>query len=476
MARARRPLAEQDAVPKGRDMRADVLIIGTGQAGVPLASRLAAAGKRVLIAERAQLGGTCTNVGCTPTKTMIASARAAHVARTAGRLGVRVPSVEVDLGAVVDRKDAIVARWRAGVQARLDGAGERLTLVRGQARFVGPRRVEIGGQIHEAAVVVINVGARPVVPPIDGLDRVRSLDNHTVMQLREVPRHLVILGGGYIGCEFGQMFRRFGARVTIVDRGEHLLGREDPDVSAEVEKVFRSEGIELRLGVKVERISGGAGGEIAVHVSGGGEVRGSHLLVAVGRRPNTDDLGCDAGGVALDDKGYVRIDDGYRATAEGTYAVGDATAGPQFTHASWDDHRLLFDILMGRGHRGRSSRTVPYTVFTDPQVAGVGIGEREARKRGVACEVATMPFGDVARAIEVDETAGLLKLLLDPARERILGARIVGAEAGELIHQFVWLMRADASPRAIVDAEAVHPTFSEGVQSVVMKLKRFALD
>jgi pyruvate/2-oxoglutarate dehydrogenase complex dihydrolipoamide dehydrogenase (E3) component len=294
------------------------------------------------------------------------------------------------------------------------------------------------------------------------------------MQLRELPRRLVILGGGYIGCEFGQMFRRFGADVTIVDRGEHLLAREDEDVSAAIEKVFRGEGIELRLGATVERVSGGPG-DLAVHLAGGERIGGSHLLVAVGRRPNTDDLGCEAAGIALDEHGYVRVDDGYQTTAEGVFAVADATPGPQFTHASWDDHRLLFDILLGRSRRGRSSRTVPYTVFTDPQIAGVGLSEREARARGVEYELATMPFGDIARAIEVDETAGVLKLLLDPGRERILGARIVGVEAGELIHQFVWLLRADASPRAIVDAEAVHPTFSEGVQSLVMKLGRFAL-
>src|SRR5438067_115889 len=246
-------------------MDADVLIIGSGQAGVPLATRLAKAGKKVVLVERKELGGTCSNTGCTPTKTMVASARAAHVARTAGRLGVRVPSVGVDLSAVVDRKDAIVARWRAGVQRTLDGAGERLTLLRGQARFVGPRRVEIAGEVHEASVVIVNVGARPSVPAIDGLDRVRWLDNRTLMQVREIPRRLIVLGGGYIGCEFGQMFRRFGAPVTIVDRGARLLGREDDDVSAEVEKVFRAEGIDLRLGATVERISGGAG-DIAVHL------------------------------------------------------------------------------------------------------------------------------------------------------------------------------------------------------------------
>src|SRR5438105_9414842 len=355
-------------------MRADVLVIGSGQAGVPLAVRMAAAGKRVLLAERASLGGTCVNVGCTPTKTMIASARAAHVARTAGRLGVRAGAVEVDLGAIVDRKDAIVRRWREGVERRLAGAGERLTVLRGHARFVGERRVQIAGEVHEAEVVVINAGARPAVPSIEGLERVPWLHNGTVMQVREVPRHLAIPRGGYIGCAFAQMFRRFGARATIIDHGEHLLGREDADVSAEIEAAFRREGIDLRLRADVERVSGSAG-NIAVRLSGGEELPASHLLVATGRRANTDDLGCDAGGVALDEKGFIRIDDEYRTTAAGTYAVGDVAGGPQFTHTAWDDHRLLYDLLLGRSRRGRAGRAIPYTVFTDPQVAGVGLGE-----------------------------------------------------------------------------------------------------
>jgi pyruvate/2-oxoglutarate dehydrogenase complex dihydrolipoamide dehydrogenase (E3) component len=294
------------------------------------------------------------------------------------------------------------------------------------------------------------------------------------MQLREVPRHLVVLGGGYIGCELGQMFRRFGARVTIVERGEHLLGREDADIAAEVESVFRKEGIELRPSTAVQRVSGGAG-EIRVQLQRGEELRGSHLLVALGRRPNTDDLGCEAAGIALDREGFIQVDDQYRTTSPGTFAVGDVAGGPQFTHSSWDDHRLLFDILLGRSTRGRSTRTIPYAVFTDPQVAGVGVGEGEARRRGMQFELAKMPFGRIARAVETDETDGVLKMLLDPDRERVLGARIVGAQAGELIHIFVALIRADASPRAIADAEAVHPTFAEGVQSLVMTLKRFAL-
>ncbi|HET7787490.1 MAG TPA: mercuric reductase [Myxococcales bacterium] len=453
-------------------MNADVIVIGSGQAGVPLAARLAAAGRTVILAERKNLGGTCVNVGCTPTKTMIASARAAHVARTCARLGVRAGEVSVDLPRVVDRKDQIVAQWREGVARRLKA--DRLTLVHGQARFVGPRQVEVGGQVHGADVVIINAGARPVVPKVPGLDAVPFLDNGTLLQLRELPSHLLVMGGGYIGCEFGQMFRRFGARVTLADQNPHLLSREDPEISSALEAAFRSEGIGLELGARVAGVSGSAG-DVRLRLEGGKELRGSHLLVAVGRRPNTDDLGCDRAGVELDDRGSVVADDRYRTSAEGVYAVGDVLGFPQFTHTSWDDHRRLFDILLGRSQRGRSGRHVPYTAFTDPQVAGVGLTENDARKQGLACEVATLPFASIARAQEVDEKAGLMKVLIDPETERVLGARIVGAEAGELIHVFVALMQAGASARAIVDMEAVHPTFAEGVQSLVMKLDRFAL-
>jgi pyruvate/2-oxoglutarate dehydrogenase complex dihydrolipoamide dehydrogenase (E3) component len=455
-------------------MKVDVIVVGSGQAGVPLATRLARAGKRVLLAERGELGGTCVNTGCTPTKTMIASARAAHVARTSARLGVRAGPVEVDLPAVVDRKDAIVRKWREGVEKRLRGAGDRLTLVRGEARFTGERRIEVAGQTHTAEVVVLDVGARPVTPPLEGLESVPWLNYESVMQLRELPSHLLVLGGGYIGCEFGQMFRRFGAQVTMVDLVAHLLNREDPEISSALEAVFRDEGIGLELGAGAERVSGQAG-RIALRLSGGRELRGSHLLVATGRRANTDDLGCDAGGIALDPKGFIVADDEYRTSASGTYAVGDAIGQPQFTHTAWDDHRILFDLLLGRSRRGRKGRHIPYTAFTDPQVAGVGLTEREAREQGIAYEMATMPFKEIARAVEIDEKAGILRVLLDPKTERVLGAAIVGSEAGELIHVFVTLMQSGATARAIVDAEFVHPTFAEGVQSLVMKLQRFAL-
>jgi pyruvate/2-oxoglutarate dehydrogenase complex dihydrolipoamide dehydrogenase (E3) component len=451
-------------------MHFDAILIGSGQAGVPLATRLAGAGKRVLLAERAELGGTCVNTGCTPTKTMMASARTAHVARTAARLGVRAGPVEVDLKAVVDRKDAIVKRWRESLGKRV--AIDGLTFVRGHARLAGDRKVEIAGEVHSADIIILNTGARSVVP--DLVKGVPFLDNASVIQLRELPSHLMVLGGGYIGCEFGQMFRRFGAQVTIVDHNAHLLSRLEPEASASLDDVFRAEGIRLELRSRVSRVSGREG-EISLELEGGKVLRGSHLLVAVGRRPNTDDLGCERAGVALDKRAAIIVDDGYKTSAEGIYAVGDVLGSPQFTHTSWDDHRLLFELLLGRGRRGRSGRHIPFTAFTDPQVAGVGLTEREAREKGVNFEVATMPFGDIARAVEIDETAGVLKVLIDPQTERVLGATIVGAEAGELIHIFVALMQAGASVRAIVDMEAVHPTLAEGVQSVVMKLERFKL-
>ncbi len=452
----------------------DVIIIGSGQAGVPLATRLARAGRQVILVERALIGGTCTNYGCTPTKTMVASARAAHVARTGARLGVYVNELRVDFQEIVARKDAIVQSWREGVERRIAAAGQRLRVIRGTARFIGEREIEVAGERHRAETVVINAGARPAVPRLPGLDSVPWLDNRRVMELRQLPRRLVVLGGGYIGCEIAQLFRRFGADVTIVQRGAHLLPREDPDVSGALEGVFRDEGIELRFGAEVDRVA--RDGDDIVLGLAGQTVRGSHLLVAVGRHPNTDDLGCDAAGITRDRRGYLVVDNLYRTSARGVYAVGDVTGGPQFTHTAWDDHRLLFDFLMGRATRGRADRLVPSSEVSDPQVARVGLSETAARASGVRFDVATMAFGQVARAIETGETAGTMKVLLDPDSERVLGASIVGADAGELIHIFVTLMQAGVRARAIVDAEFVHPTFAEGVQSLVMSLGRYTLD
>jgi pyruvate/2-oxoglutarate dehydrogenase complex dihydrolipoamide dehydrogenase (E3) component len=465
-------------------MHFDVIILGSGQAGIPLTERLTRHGRTVLLVERAQVGGTCVNYGCTPTKTMVASARAAHVARTSGRLGVETGEVRVDFAAVRRRKDQIVRHWRDGLFAHIREAGDRLRLVEGSARFVGEREIEVQNERHQADIVIVNAGVRPALPPVPGLAAVPWLDNHRLMELKALPAHLLVLGGGYIGCEFGQMFRRFGSRVTIVDRNPHLLHREEPELSHAIEEVFRKEGIDLRLGVSVKAVAHTSGdnendneneNEIVLETASG-KLGGSHLLVALGRRPNTDDLGCQAAGIQLDARGYIVADDHYQTSAKNVYAVGDILGGPQFTHTSWDDHRLLFDHLLGRGLRGRRDRLIPHSVFTDPQVAAVGLTESEAKARQLPYEVAQVPFGEIARAIETDETDGVLKILIDPASQKILGASIVGAQAGELIHIFVALMEAGASVRAIVDAEFVHPTFAEGVQAVVMRLPRYALD
>ena len=453
-------------------MDLDVIVIGAGQAGVPLAARLAGEGRRVLLAERARPGGTCVNYGCTPTKTLVATARAAHVARRGARLGVQAGPVRVDFAAAIARKDEVVRRWREGVDRKISGAGGNLRLVAGHARFTGPREVEVNGERHRAPVVVVNTGARPAVPPLPGLGAVPWLDNRRVMELRDLPGHLVVLGGGYIGCEFAQMFRRFGAEVTVVDHNPHLLAREDEDVSAEVESFLREEGIALQLGARPERVDGGEGA-IRLFLSGR-EIHGSHLLVATGRRPNTDDLGAQAAGVELDERGFVRVDDHYRTSAEGIFAVGDATGGLQFTHVAWDDHRRLHAVISGRPGGGRSGRVVPHVVYTDPQVAGVGLNEREARERGVAYELATLPYAHVARAMETGETAGLMKLLVDPRSEAILGATLVGAEAGEIVHVLSALMHVGAPARAAAEMIHAHPAFSEGLQSLAMRLPRYA--
>jgi pyruvate/2-oxoglutarate dehydrogenase complex dihydrolipoamide dehydrogenase (E3) component len=454
-------------------MHVDVVVIGSGQAGVPLAVKLAGAGRRVVLVERGVLGGTCVNTGCTPTKTMIASARAAHVARTAERLGVASGPVTVDFSAVRKRKDEMVKSWREGIEQRIHRAGQKLELVQGHARFVGPRELEAAGRRISADTVVVDVGARPSIPPIAGLDSVPWLDNHRLMNLDALPAHLLVVGGGYVGCEFAQMFRRFGSEVTVVEPYPHLMNGEDPEVSREIEAVFTNEGIRVEFKRRVESVQKGAPGVVA-RLDDGRELEGSHVLLATGRRPNTDDLDCALAGVDVDERGFIVTGDHYETSAEGVFAVGDVTGGPQFTHVAWDDHRILLERLMGRPSRVRSERSYPYVAFTDPEVAGVGLNEKRARKKGVAYELAAIPFSSVGRARESGETAGVLRVLVDPKTERVLGASIVGAAAGELIHCFVVAMEAGASARAIVDAEFAHPTFAEGVQSVVMALERYS--
>ena len=455
-------------------MSADVIIIGSGQAGAPLAYRFARAGKSVILFESSHVGGTCVNVGCTPTKTFVACADAAHRARRGGEFGVETGEVRVNMATVVARKNEIVQMWRSGVQRNIEKHADNLTLVREHARFSGSDVVEAGGEEYRADTIIVNVGLRPFVPPIPGLDQIDYLTNENVMDLEDVPEHLIVLGGGFIGCEFGQAYRRLGAKVSIVDLADHLMAREDHDLTESLAEVFEQEGIGLHLGAGAERVEATDGG-LRLHLASGTTLDGSHLLVSVGRAPNTDSLGCEAAGVELDQRGYIVVDDHYRSSVSGVYAVGDVTGGPLFTHSSWDDHRILFDILQGNERRTRSDRLAPSSAFTDPQLARVGLSEREAEAAGVTYEVATMPFGRVARAVETRQTAGLMKVLVDPDTEEVLGAAILGAQAGELIHVFSMIMQAGATAQTIVDAEMVHPTFAEGLQTLVMRLDRYTL-
>ncbi len=450
----------------------DDVIIGSGQAGTPLASALADAGRRVALVERAHVGGTCVNVGCTPTKTMVASARAAHVVRRAGAYGVRVGEPEVDMPAVRRRARDVVEGFRSSNEKGLL-ENERIELIVGEARFTAPRtlavRLDGGGERTLAGErVFLNTGARPSVPPLDGLGDVPFLDSSGMLELEEVPEHLVVLGGGYVGVEFGQMFRRFGSRVTLVQRGPHLLPREDEDVSTALEEILRQDGIDLRLGCDATAVSGRAG-QLRLELrgpDGEGAVEGTHLLVAVGRTPNTEALELDAGGVAVDRAGHVVVNAKLETGAPGVFAMGDVTGGAAFTHISYDDFRILRGNLLQGADLSTAGRLVPYTVFTDPQLGRVGLTEREASAQHRVYRVARLPMERVARAIETDETRGVLKVLVDEHSGRILGAAMLAVEGGEMAGMLQIAMMGGVPYTALRDAAFAHPTFAESLNNL----------
>jgi pyruvate/2-oxoglutarate dehydrogenase complex dihydrolipoamide dehydrogenase (E3) component len=444
-------------------MKYDAIVIGSGQAGNPLSYRLADEGWKVALVEKSHLGGTCINTGCTPTKTMVASAQVAHYARNAARWGVRASGVGVDLGAVVDRKDKIVDSFRSGQERRV-GQRPNLALYRGQARFLAPSRLQVGDQVLEGERIFINTGTRTDTPRLEGLDAVPWLDNATLMELRELPEHLLVLGGGYIGLEFGQMFRRFGSRVTVVHRGEHVLAREDDDVADELRKILAGEGIRFVLEAQTTRVERRDGG-IALTFTVGDRaetVIGSHLLVATGRRPNTDDLGLEKAGIEVDQRGYIRVDNRLRTNVANHWALGDVKGGPAFTHISYNDFQIVAANLLENRTWTTDNRPVPYCVFTDPQLGRVGMTEHEARATGRKLKIGKYPMASVARAIERDETGGFMKLVVDAGNDRILGATILGTEGGELVQTLGALMLADAPYTVLKGAVFIHPTLTEG--------------
>jgi len=451
----------------------DAIIIGTGQAGKPLAGAFAEAGWRTAIVERDRVGGTCVVRGCTPTKTMVASARVAHLARRAADYGVRTGTVSVDMVGVRRRKRDIVDSWSEGSRRGME-RHDTLELIMGDARFVDERSVEValeegGVRRLEAERIFLNTGARPRIPPVEGLDRVPFLDSTSVMELGRVPEHLLVLGGGFIGLEFGQMFRRFGARVTVAQAAPRLAPREDEDVSEAIREILEEDGIR----VLTDATATGAeadGDEVILHVTSSDgdpvELRGSHLLVAAGRTPNTDSLNLAVTGLTTDERGFVPVNDRLETAHEGIWALGDVNGGPPFTHTAYDDFRIVRDNVLGEGGATRAGRIGTYTVFIDPQLGRVGLTEREAREAGHDVRVAKLPMSRVARAMEMDETRGFMKAVVDADTDRILGAAILGVEGGEVAAVLLTAMLGDLPWTALRDAVIAHPTLAESLNSL----------
>jgi pyruvate/2-oxoglutarate dehydrogenase complex dihydrolipoamide dehydrogenase (E3) component len=455
----------------------DAIIIGAGQGGSPLSTALANAGLTTAVIEREHVGGTCINTGCTPTKTMVASARVAHVARRAADYGVNAGPVSVEMAKVRQRKRDIVESFRGGSQKRLDDT-DGLDLVMGTAAFVGEKTLEVslndGGSTRMVGEqIFINTGTRPSVPRIEGLESVSYLDSTSIMELDEVPEHLLVLGGGYVGLEFAQMFRRFGSEVTIIQRGRQVLPREDADIAREVVEILRSDGIEVLLETQALSLKGGTDGSIRLSLrtsTGETERFGTHLLLAVGRVPNTGELNLPAAGVELDTRAFVKVNERLETSAPGIFALGDVKGGPAFTHISFDDFRVLRSNLLEGGNLTIADRLVPYTVFIDPQLGRAGITEQEARHRGYKIKVATMPMSHVARALEVDEPRGLMKAVVDAGSGQILGCSILGMEGGELAAVVQVAMMGRVPYTCIRDGVFAHPTLAESLNNLFSSL------
>ena len=444
-------------------MKYDAIIIGSGQAGNPLAYRLADLGWSVALIEKKYLGGTCINVGCTPTKTMVHRAQVAHYARNAARWGVNASIVSVDLAKIVAQKDEVVLSFRGNQQKQVDKRAN-VRLYRDHARFDSPHQLQAGSELLESEKIFIDTGGRPNIPSIPGLESVSYLTNESVMQLTTLPEHLLILGGGYIGLEFGQMFRRFGSRVTILHMGKQIITREDPEIADELQKALEAEGLQFLLNARTTRVDNKNGAiTLSFETSAGtSNVIGSHLLVATGRSPNTDDLGLDKAGIETDKNGFIKVNGRLETNVRGVWALGDCKGGPAFTHISYNDFQIVYGNLIEGKNLTMENRLVPYCVFTDPQLGGVGMTEKEARAKGHKLKVGKCPMSYVARAIERGETAGLMKLVVDASNDRVLGASILASEGGELVQILGTLMLANQPYTLLKGAVYIHPTLAEG--------------
>jgi pyruvate/2-oxoglutarate dehydrogenase complex dihydrolipoamide dehydrogenase (E3) component len=451
----------------------DAIVIGAGQAGPALAGRLTGAGMKVALVERKLFGGTCVNTGCMPTKTLVASAYAAHLARRSAEYGVGIASeIAIDMKRVKGRADTVSTNARTGIESglrRMDG----LTVVQGHARFVGPAAVRIGDETLTAPRIFINVGGRASIPDMPGVDTVDYLTNTSILKLDAVPRHLVVVGGSYIGLEFAQMYRRFGAEVTVVEKGPRLIGREDEDVSEAVREILVDEGITVRTNATCLGFKPHADG-VAVDVdctSGEPVVVGSRVLLAVGRRPNTDDLGLDAAGVTVDARGYIVVDDGLATGVPGIWALGDCNGRGAFTHTAYNDYEIVAANLLDGAARRVSARIPAYALYIDPPLGRVGMSEAEARRAGRPILVSKRPMARVGRAIEKGETKGFMKVVADAETKRILGAAILGVGGDEAIHGILDMMNAGAAYPTLQWAVPIHPTVSELIPTILGDLK-----
>jgi len=457
----------------------DAIVIGAGQSGGPLSTALAQAGWKTAIIECIHVGGTCINEGCTPTKTMVASARVAYLARRATDYGIHTGPVTVDMVKVRQRKRDIVDSFRNNSQRRIEST-EGVDLLMGEAHFTGPKELEvrlINGETRQltANSIFINAGARPSKPSVSGVDSVPTLDSTSIMELDVVPDHLLIIGGGYVGLEFGQMFRRFGSQVTVIQRGAYLLAREDPDVADEVAKILREDGLEVLLETSPTHVEKAGDGKIQLTVktpTGERTLTGSHLLVAAGRTPNSDWLNLAATGVQVDKKGFIQANEKLETNVPGIYALGDVKGGPAFTHISYDDFRIIRTNVLENGNATIHDRLVPYTVFIDPQLGRIGLSETEARAKGRNIKVARMPMNYVARALEVDESRGFMKAIVEADTSQILGAAVLGIEGGEIMAMLEIAMMGKLPYTVLRDGIFAHPTLAESLNNLFSSFEK----
>ena len=457
-------------------VRFDAIIIGTGQAGPALAARLSDSGMKVAVTERKLFGGTCVNTGCVPTKTLVASAYAAHLARRAAEYGVAIAgAVNVDMKRVKARKDEISGHFNKGVENWMQGLAHS-TIYRGHARFESPRTVRVNGELLEADKIFINAGGRALVPPMPGLDQVPYFTNSTMMRVDFLPEHLIIIGGSYIGLEFGQMYRRFGSNVTIVEKGPRLIAREDEDISKAIQEILEREGILLRLNAEC-MTAHKEGDRIAVGLDcaeASRQVVGSHLLLAVGRVPNTGDLGLDKAGVETDKSGYIKVDDQLRTNVPGIWALGDCNGKGAFTHTSYNDFEIVAANLLDHDPRRVSDRIMTYALFIDPPLGRAGMTDAQVKASGRNALVATRPMARVARAVEKGETQGFMQVIVDAETKEILGAAILGVTGDEVIHTLLDVMYAKAPYTTVSRAMHIHPTVSELLPTLLQGLQPLA--